>query len=684
MDSPEPAHIGQSGHPLDPLSAAEMRTVVAILRKHHSSITRRLYFKNVTLKEPAKTSFLPWLEAERTGSERPAPPVREAFAIYLAGNEQLVHKAIVSLTELAVIRCDTFPSMVPPIDVDEMNDIEKVVLADQTVQKEIEALQLPAGHRVIVDPWMYGTDDTEEGHRWLWQAYMYVTKGEHPEQNFYSLPLDFSPVFDARTKMLVRIDRVATGSDHTTVQESQPWQVREPVEYAADLLPPGLMSKRPVLKPLHISQPDGVSFQLDGHHLQWQKWDFRISFNAREGPVLHNVRYDGRDTFYRISLAEMTVPYGDPRAPNSRRQAFDLGDCGFGLSANRLALGCDCLGTIAYLSADMIDGRGEPIHARNVVCIHEQDNGTLWKHTNYRTDTASIVRNRELRLQCVATVANYEYELAFVLDLAGAIHIETRATGILATTPIADGVSQPWATRVGPGVAAPYHQHIFCLRIDPAIDGHCNTATYEDSVALPIDDMLNPFGIGYTAQETRIIREGFVDNAPEVGRVFKVQNASVLNPISGKPVAYKIHGPSSQMLLMKPRSYNWKRANFAKHALWVTRHNDDELYPAGEFTNQSRGDTSDDLGRWIEREQDTEGQDIVLWYVFGLTHNPRPEDFPVMPCEITQISLKPSGFFSQNPAIDAPRSNQAYNKSTLHVPTAAKASCCSTERSHHT
>ncbi len=41
-----------------------------------------------------------------------------------------------------------------------------------------------------------------------------------------------------------------------------------------------------------------------------------------------------------------TVPYGDPRGPFHRKQAFDLGDCGAGLTANELELGCDCLGMI--------------------------------------------------------------------------------------------------------------------------------------------------------------------------------------------------------------------------------------------------------------------------------------------------------------------------------------------------
>lgn len=58
---------------------------------------------------------------------------------------------------------------------------------------------------------------------------------------------------------------------------------------------------------------------------------------------------------------------------------------------------------------------------------------------------------------------------------------------------------------------------------------------------------------------------------------------------------------------------------------------------------------------------------------FGLTHNPRIEDFPVMPMERVSVMLKPDGFFTKNPALDVPQSSQSFNKSTLH-PEAT--SCC--------
>jgi Cu2+-containing amine oxidase len=44
--------------------------------------------------------------------------------------------------------------------------------------------------------------------------------------------------------------------------------------------------------------------------------------------------------------------------------------------------------------------------------------------------------------------------------------------------------------------------------------------------------------------------------------------------------------------------------------------------------------------------------DAVLWYVFGIHHIPRPEDWPVMPVDTVAFWLKPAGLFDRNPALD--------------------------------
>jgi primary-amine oxidase len=218
---------------------------------------------------------------------------------------------------------------------------------------------------------------------------------------------------------------------------------------------------------------------------------------------------------------------------------------------------------------------------------------------------------------------------------------------------------------VGPGVVAPFHQHLFSLRIDPAVDGYKNTAFYEESMPLPVDELLNPYGVGYGLKTTVIKKAGTAKTNVDRHRVFKIRNDGVINNISNSPVAYAIHTVPSQMMLMHKSSFNSKRAAFAHEPIWVTKYQDEELYAAGEFTNQSREDTG--LSVWAKRDDEVENQDLVFWHstlpyrhmiflnkgsrvsiAFGLTHNPRPEDFPVMPVEKLSVGLKPSGFFIKN------------------------------------
>ena len=69
---------------------------------------------------------------------------------------------------------------------------------------------------------------------------------------------------------------------------------------------------------------------------------------------------------------------------------------------------------------------------------------------------------------------------------------------------------------------------------------------------------------------------------------------------------------------------------------------------------------------WAQRNESlTPESDIVLWVQFGINHIPRIEDFPVMPVEILKVHLKPVNFFTKNPALDVPPSEQSVNQSTL-------------------
>lgn len=151
---------------------------------------------------------------------------------------------------------------------------------------------------------------------------MYIVLNDNPEANHYSLLAPFAPIFNVDTFELIEIQRLPLGVHAELDADTQPWDPVKPVEYSASLLGDGYFRKD--LKPLQVVQPHGPSFRIDGRDITWQKWSFHMGWTVREGPVLNNMFYNGRSLFHRVSMSEMTVPYGDPRSPYHRKQAFDL------------------------------------------------------------------------------------------------------------------------------------------------------------------------------------------------------------------------------------------------------------------------------------------------------------------------------------------------------------------------
>src|SRR6266536_2821451 len=508
--------------------------------------------------------------------------------------------------------------------------------------------------------------------------------GPQGDSNHYAYPLDICAEVSGDHKV-INVLRLPLG-EHDRMQPagtSKRKFDRRKIHSSSEYHPDLQQERRTTTKPLNVVQPDGPSFQVRGNLVTWEKWRFRVGFNYREGLTLHDISFDGRSVFYRLSLSEMFVPYGDSRAPYPRKAAFDLGSNGAGVNANNLKLGkkygaseyweltwtgCDCLGSVKYFDGYHHTIAGDPVVLPNVICCHEIDDGILWKHTNYRTGNAIVTRSRILILQTIITVGNYEYIFAFQFTQDVAINYEVRATGILSTSPIDLGDSVPYGTIVAPGVMAPNHQHLFSLRIDPAIDGQQNSLIVEESYPMPVNDPLtyNPFACGYTTTRIPVETETPLDTDVTKNRIFKIVNENISNPVACGPVGYKLIPHYSQMLLADPSSYHAKRSEFTTHALWVTRHADDELYASGEHTMQSLGGTG--IDSWIKSRfspQSVRNEDIVLWHTFGTTHNPRVEDWLVMPSEKMLVSLRPVNFFARNPAIDIPTSNQKDNQSIL-------------------
>jgi primary-amine oxidase len=630
-----------SRHPLEPLTPEEIARAVAIVRAERN-LGKQFRFPAVVLKEPPKSVVL---------SYQPDDSIeREAFLILLDNATGATYEAIASLTRNAVTSWQHIPGVQPNIMPDELSECEAAVKANPEFQAAIAKRNLSLDS-VVVDPWAIGHFGLpgEDGIR-LSRCLCYVRTT--PNSNFYSRPIDgLVPVVDLNTMQVLRIE-------DTGIVPVPP----EPGEYAAEFV-----QMRTDIKPLEITQPQGPGFEVDGHLVRWQKWQFRIGFTPREGLVLHTVGYEDqgklRPILYRASLAEMVVPYGDPRSQHFRKNAFDVGEHGVGVLTNSLRYGCDCLGEIRYFDAAMTDSRGEVAIIENAICLHEEDFGVLWKHTDWRLESVEVRRSRRLAISFFCTVDNYEYGFFWYFYQDGTIQYEVKLTGILLCGALGD--TPKYGTLVAPEVNALNHQHFFSLRLDFDIDGG-NNSIYEVNTEAEPMGADNPYGNAFFATstlfKTELEAQRIID--PLAGRYWKVVNPSVQNRL-GQPVAYKLIPGDNILPFAHPDSPILKRAGFMTKHLWVTPCAEDERFSAGEYPNQHPG--GEGLPKWTQANRPIENTDVVVWYTFGHHHIPRPEDYPVMPTAYSGFTLKPVGFFDTNPALDVPPSASKHDSCHEHA-----------------
>ena len=207
---------------------------------------------------------------------------------------------------------------------------------------------------------------------------------------------------------------------------------------------------------------------------------------------------------------------------------------------------------------------------------------------------------------------------------------------------------------VAPQLAAPYHQHLFNVRLDFDVDGTANTVYEVDSVAAP-EGPDNPLANAFTAEATPLETEQQAQRVvdPSRSRVWKIVNPERAQPPRRAGRVQARAGVDADAA-GDPESSVGRRATFATRNLWVTPYRADERRAAGDYPNQHGG--GDGLPRWTAADRPVADTDVVVWHTFGVTHIPRPEDWPVMPVESTGFLLAPVGFFDRNPALDVPPS----------------------------
>ncbi|CAF4565189.1 unnamed protein product [Rotaria sp. Silwood2] len=310
-----------------------------------------------------------------------------------------------------------------------------------------------------------------------------------------------------------------------------------------------------------------------------------------------------RPILYRAAISEMWVPYGDSSRGHSYKNAYDVGEAGMGLLTNSLVLGCDCLGEIRYLDAVINNNQGQAILLKNAVCIHEEDIGILWKHTEFVTQRSHCRRLRRLVVSSIITVGNYEYGLFWYFLQDGAIHFEAKLTGIIAPGAIESGQTPVSGGLVAEGLYGPHHQHFFNMRIDWMLDGINNSLVEINCEPLPRGPD-NPEGNAWIAKERVLetVGEARRQHDATKGRFWKIINPKVKNHVN-QPVGYKLvpSGPACYPLCDLDSTQGGRSA-LARYHLWGTRYHPEEFFAGGQFPNQSKGD--DGVAVYSEKHKD--------------------------------------------------------------------------------
>jgi primary-amine oxidase len=648
-----PVGAQDARHPLDALTAAEYRSVVEILRAAGRADSTARY-SLVTLREPSKAFVRAW----RVG----APVPRAAFAVLREGTR--TYEAVIDLVTRAVVSWKEVRGVQATYLEEELPAAGEIALADAAFRRALAR----RGHTEPKDLFCIGlppdTPDapSDVGKR-VAQVICFLTKD--------AVTMPWGRMVDGLTA-IVDLDARRVLRVHD--EPGAPL----PAEYARyDSVAVGRL--RASLPPMTVQQPRGLGFRIDGGNVTWDRWRFHVRVDPRVGLVLSLVDWrDGdrwRPVMYEGSLSELFVPYMDASRPFFAFAFMDAGQYSAGGLAKPLVEGADCPPGAVYLDAVAPASDGSPKPVPRAACLFERLTGDqAWRHMDIMTGAADARQRRDLVVRMAAMVGNYDYVFDWTFQPDGAIEVRVGATGVVMTRAVnattaagtsvaldGDGTTRrvpnaelAHGRLVAPHVLAVNHDHYFNFRLDLDVDGADNSLVVDRLVTkrLPNDALRRSLWVTEPTV-ARVESDAKLDagmGGPPA--LWRVASASHANRV-GYPTSYQLVPGMTATSLLAPDDWPQGRAGFTAHNLWVTPYRDDERYAAGLYPTLSRPNEQG-LSAWTRANRPIADRDIVLWYTFGLHHEVRAEDWPVMPVTWHGFTLRPFDFFDRSPSLDLP------------------------------
>jgi primary-amine oxidase len=617
-------------HPLDPLSAEEIASAISVIAAS-GRVNPGTRAAIVTLLEPEKSEVLKWWKAGD-------PVRRRAFSVLRVDGE--TYEAVVDLGTSALESWTHVSGVQPAIQSGEWAAAQRIVKADPRWQAAMHARGYNDFTNIFCESLSAGNFGLsgEKGRRLL-KMPCYDIAGA--KINIYARPIE---------GLVATVDLDA-GAVLNVLDEGVVPVGATPHEFDEASVP----AVRAPMHPVRMVAPDGWNFTIKGRVVEWQGWSFHLGFDQRFGPVLSLVEYaDGnapRMVLYQGYVSEVFVPYMDESPTWSFRTYLDAGEFGFGTLASPLAPGIDCPEGAVFLDATLASATGRAYNRERVICVFERDPGApIWRHYEALNSAYEGRRATELVVRSISSIAHYDYVIDWVFTQSAAIRVNIGATGIDAVkgSVAGAGANGHRGALVAPGLVAVHHDHYFSLRLDLDIDGAENRFVREQLQPVTLPEASARRSLWQVVPE--ILAEETALSAGPEPEVWRVENPLVTTSLGNHP-GYQIEGVGPVSLLSAD-DWPQRRASFSAANLWVTKRHPGELYAAGAYPNQSRG--GDGLPTYANRE-DIRTADLVVWATIGFHHVTRPEDWPVMTTVWQGVTLRPYGFFTENPALGVRR-----------------------------
>jgi primary-amine oxidase len=620
--------IGQS-YPLDPLTPVEITRAVDILKP---TVTGHVYFNIINLKEPPKKEVLAWIPG--------TPFRREAFVSFFDYSTPGMTEAIVDLNKNSLVSVKQIPNVIGM-------GLEADSLAAENIARNDANWAAALKKR--------GLELKDVVHRTIFPGDLGLAPVGHREQIIIPHIKDNSIDLEG----LLAYADLTTGKIIKIVDEPGRFSDKIDLNYFKE---DEVKDTRKGPAPIRITQPEGSSMTIDGQAVTWQNWRLRFGIDNREGLIIYNVRLvdNGRErsVLYKGSMPEMVVPYGAPGLLQAAYNFFDAGEYRLGQAIARpMTPGSDAPENAVYLPATLHKESGEPFQLKNAIAIYEEYGGTLWRH-----GTVSR-RATNLAIKYYTQIENYDYGFTWRFKEDGTIDIDIELTGIVEVQGVhrTSAMDQPnpndhsyngmpFGTLIRPHVEAINHQHFFIFRLDMDVDGKDGNGVMEMNAKAVPSGPQNPYGNAFVVEHTHFMTEQQAQRSVnmESSRCWHIMNNSVHNAL-GQHTGYMLMPGGQAAPFAAPGTVLRNKAGFLDHQFWVTQYNEEEEYPAGKYPASNK--VYDGIKQWTAKNRAIGDNDVVCWYVAGITHIVRPEEWPVMPCHHLGFSLMPFGFFSENPTL---------------------------------